>query len=170
MSPAVGSRPQRLPAAWFCRQQKKRGAVNRRTGRASRAARCNRPFRDGHHIGHAAAVLCSQREKSPANTKGRLVMTAMITFALGDASVTAHETRALDARWRLRDPRTEFFVVSVPPEPPTCTHCGTRMQEVATVAPFADQPGLRAYQCSKCGHTSSVLEAPDKFRARSRAR
>jgi predicted RNA-binding Zn-ribbon protein involved in translation (DUF1610 family) len=97
-------------------------------------------------------------------------MTAMITFARGDASVTAHETRALDARWRLRDPRTEFFVVSVPSEPPTCTQCGTRMQEVATVAPFADQPGLRAYQCSKCGHTSSVLEAPDKFRARSRAR
>ena len=107
---------------------------------------------------------------SPANTKGRLVMTAMITFALGDASVTALETRAPDARWRLRDPRPEFFVVSVPPEPQICTQCGTRMQEVATVAPFADQPGLRAYQCSKCGHTSSVLEAPDKFRARSPAR
>jgi len=97
-------------------------------------------------------------------------MTAMITFALGDASVTALETRAPDARWPNRDPRPRFFVVSVPSEPPTCTQCGTRMQEVATVAPFADQPGLRAYQCSKCGHTSSELEAPDKFRARSPAR
>jgi hypothetical protein len=43
---------------------------------------------------------------------------------------------------------------------PTCPQCATRMQEVARIAPFADQPGLRAYQCPKCGHASSVLETP----------
>ena len=64
-----------------------------------------------------------------------------------------------------------FVVVpDMPPEPPICTQCGTRMQEVARIAPFADQPGLRAYQCSKCGYTSSALEDSDKFRARSPAR
>ena len=93
-------------------------------------------------------------------------MTAAM-IALSDASVTALETRAPDARWRLRDPRPEFFIVSVPPEPPICTRCRTRMQEVARIAPFADQPGLRAYLCSTCGQTSSVLEPPDKFRANS---
>ena len=35
-----------------------------------------------------------------------------------------------------------------------CIEVGT-----ATPAPFADQPGLRSYQCSKCGHTLSMLSA-----------
>src|SRR5215207_7280001 len=54
---------------------------------------CNRPFCDGHHIRQAVASRCFAHDAGspPANTKGRLVMMAMITFALRD---TALESRA----------------------------------------------------------------------------
>src|SRR5262245_27725073 len=53
------------------------------------------------------------------------------------ASLNVATTRPRSRSWSLR--------------PPTCSRCGSRMQEVATIAPFGDQPGLTAYQCPKCG-------------------
>jgi hypothetical protein len=86
-------------------------------------------------------------------------------WANGDNSRLADLAADLvGVRWRSLSPRSAR-------QRPRTTHlyatqCGARMQEVARIAPFADQPGLRAYQCRKCGRTSSVLEASDKLRAR----
>jgi hypothetical protein len=38
-----------------------------------------------------------------------------------------------------------------------CPRCGAPMNEVATIAPIGDEPGLVAYECSKCAHLTSVL-------------
>jgi hypothetical protein len=39
------------------------------------------------------------------------------------------------------------------------------MKEVVTIAPLRDEPGLIAYECSKCAHLTSVLQyAPDSTR------
>jgi RNase P subunit RPR2 len=40
----------------------------------------------------------------------------------------------------------------------SCGRCGTPMMEVATVAPFAHEPGLIAYECCECGHVMSVVQ------------
>jgi hypothetical protein len=38
---------------------------------------------------------------------------------------------------------------------------GSRMNEVVTIAPLGGDPGLIAYECSKCAHLMSVLyQAP----------
>jgi hypothetical protein len=34
---------------------------------------------------------------------------------------------------------------------------GRYMDEVVTIAPFGDDPGLIAYECSKCAHLTSML-------------
>jgi hypothetical protein len=39
----------------------------------------------------------------------------------------------------------------------TCRKCGQVMQCVADIAPTACDPGLSAYRCTRCGHTTSVL-------------
>ena len=38
-----------------------------------------------------------------------------------------------------------------------CPRCGAPMDEVVTIAPFGDDPGLIAYECSKCAHLTSML-------------
>src|SRR5262245_37523745 len=46
---------------------------------------CNRPFRDGHHIGGSRAPSCSHsraRGFPPGPTRGGSIMMAMITVAL----------------------------------------------------------------------------------------
>ena len=40
---------------------------------------------------------------------------------------------------------------------PSCPRCGAPMKEVVTIAPLGDEPGLIAYECSKCAHLMSVL-------------
>ena len=34
------------------------------------------------------------------------------------------------------------------------------MDEVVSIAPVAGEPGLTAYECSKCGYVTSVLQHP----------
>ena len=36
-----------------------------------------------------------------------------------------------------------------------CGRCALPMEMVVTIEPFAGQPGLHAYVCSKCGSTRS---------------
>jgi hypothetical protein len=44
---------------------------------------------------------------------------------------------------------------------PPCPRCGAEMKEVVTIAPLGGEPGLIAYECSKCAHLMSVLyQAP----------
>jgi hypothetical protein len=40
-----------------------------------------------------------------------------------------------------------------------CARCKNRMDLVATIHPFCDQPGLTAHICPKCGHADSFLTA-----------
>jgi hypothetical protein len=46
---------------------------------------------------------------------------------------------------------------SAPEADPICPRCMCRMEPVATIEPFADQPGLVAHVCPDCGHASSRL-------------
>jgi hypothetical protein len=39
----------------------------------------------------------------------------------------------------------------------TCRKCAQAMQCVADIAPTACEPGLSAYLCARCGHTTSIL-------------
>jgi predicted RNA-binding Zn-ribbon protein involved in translation (DUF1610 family) len=39
----------------------------------------------------------------------------------------------------------------------SCTVCGAKMQEVAQVPAFANQPELIAFECPNCGHVDSIL-------------
>jgi ribosomal protein L37E len=41
-----------------------------------------------------------------------------------------------------------------------CRRCNHRMELVATIQPFGNQPGLNAFACTTCGHTDSELIAP----------
>jgi hypothetical protein len=41
-----------------------------------------------------------------------------------------------------------------------CRRCNHRMDLVATIQPFGNQPGLNAYACTTYGHTDSELIAP----------
>jgi hypothetical protein len=41
-----------------------------------------------------------------------------------------------------------------------CRLCNHRMDLVAIIQPFGNQPGLNAYACTTCGHTDSQLIAP----------
>ena len=41
-----------------------------------------------------------------------------------------------------------------------CPRCRTTMNEVVSIAPVADEPGLTAYECPNCGYVTSVLEQP----------
>jgi predicted RNA-binding Zn-ribbon protein involved in translation (DUF1610 family) len=34
------------------------------------------------------------------------------------------------------------------------------MNEVVSIAPVADEPGLTAYECPNCGYVTSVFEQP----------
>ena len=44
------------------------------------------------------------------------------------------------------------------PHPPPCSQCHGEMREITRVAPAALYPeGLIAYECSRCGHVTSVL-------------
>jgi hypothetical protein len=36
-------------------------------------------------------------------------------------------------------------------------HAASRLDEVASIAPFGDRPGLVAYLCPGCNHTESLL-------------
>jgi DNA-directed RNA polymerase subunit RPC12/RpoP len=36
-----------------------------------------------------------------------------------------------------------------------CRRCNHRMDLVATIQPFRNQPGLNAYACTTCGHKDS---------------
>ena len=40
---------------------------------------------------------------------------------------------------------------------PSCKRCGRTMQEVADITPNEGTPGLRAFICSDCGTTDSIL-------------
>jgi hypothetical protein len=42
-----------------------------------------------------------------------------------------------------------------------CGRCALPMEMVVTIEPFAGQPGLHAYVCSKCGSTRSRLIPPN---------
>ena len=44
------------------------------------------------------------------------------------------------------------------PAAPDCRRCGQIMQETGRIAPFADDPGLRLFECSACGAATSRLE------------
>ncbi len=44
------------------------------------------------------------------------------------------------------------------PRLPSCRVCGSQMQEVAYIPPFAGKPGLLAYECPKCHAVTSDLE------------
>lgn len=60
-------------------------------------------------------------------------------------------------------PRTmESMLKAALPPPsvdPSCARCNDRMDLVATIQPFCEHPGLRAYLCPKCGHAHSILAA-----------
>jgi predicted nucleic acid-binding Zn ribbon protein len=35
------------------------------------------------------------------------------------------------------------------------------MQEIVSIAPTVNEPGLVAYECRRCGHKTSVLQQAD---------
>jgi hypothetical protein len=34
------------------------------------------------------------------------------------------------------------------------------MKDIVTIAPLGDEPGLIAYECSRCGYVTSILQQP----------
>jgi hypothetical protein len=48
-----------------------------------------------------------------------------------------------------------------PPFDSQCGRCALPMEMVVAIEPFAGQPGLHAYVCSKCGSTRSRLIPPN---------
>jgi hypothetical protein len=46
----------------------------------------------------------------------------------------------------------------VVPTAPECPRCGQVMRETDWIAPFADDPGLRLFECSACGAATSRLD------------
>ena len=38
-----------------------------------------------------------------------------------------------------------------------CPRCVMRMPKIVTIAPMGRQPGLVAYECTKCAYVTSVL-------------
>jgi uncharacterized Zn finger protein len=49
---------------------------------------------------------------------------------------------------------------------PRCPRCGAGLNEVVTIEPMAGDPGLIAYECSKCGYVTSELREPKPNRLR----
>ena len=50
---------------------------------------------------------------------------------------------------------------------PPCLRCKAQMDEILTIEPVIGEPGLIAYECSRCGYVTSVLLDPidsDKHR------
>ena len=47
---------------------------------------------------------------------------------------------------------------------PSCPRCGAAMKDVVTIPPVADEPGLIAYECPKCGYVTSELHYPQRNR------
>ena len=45
----------------------------------------------------------------------------------------------------------------------SCPRCNARMIEIVTIAPMLDEPGLIAYECSKCGYVESELQQPKQL-------
>jgi hypothetical protein len=43
---------------------------------------------------------------------------------------------------------------------PACPRCKAQMMEVVSIAPMLHEPGLIAYECSKCGYLTSVVQPP----------
>ena len=41
-----------------------------------------------------------------------------------------------------------------------CPRCKALMDEVVTIAPLADQPGLIGYECPDCSYVTSVILQP----------
>ena len=41
-----------------------------------------------------------------------------------------------------------------------CPRCKALMDEVVTIAPLADQPGLSGYECPDCSYVTSVILQP----------
>jgi hypothetical protein len=46
---------------------------------------------------------------------------------------------------------------SGPADLPRCPQCQAEMREVLSIAPAAHEKGLIAYECTHCGHLTSVL-------------
>jgi hypothetical protein len=47
----------------------------------------------------------------------------------------------------------------------SCARCQGPMDELLRIAPTANDKGLFAYECPRCGYVTSVLVAPSGFRA-----
>jgi DNA-directed RNA polymerase subunit RPC12/RpoP len=43
-----------------------------------------------------------------------------------------------------------------------CPRCGARMEEVVSIAPIHNEPGLVGYECPSCRYVTSVLQQPQK--------
>jgi hypothetical protein len=50
--------------------------------------------------------------------------------------------------------------------PMPCPRCGATMDDIVTIPPLAEQPGLVAYECPKCQYVTSVLVHPERPNAR----
>jgi hypothetical protein len=45
--------------------------------------------------------------------------------------------------------------------PFSCPRCGAAMDEIVSIAPGWDEPGLVAYECPKCSYVTSELVQPN---------